>query len=41
MYSSEESPDWWIRSIPFEQLHLVELRHVATGSWQPVISRVM
>ncbi|KAI0692321.1 hypothetical protein BC835DRAFT_1416616 [Cytidiella melzeri] len=28
---------WSIRNIPFEKLYLLELRHVHTGSWQPVL----
>lgn len=30
--------DWQLSRIPFERLHLLELRQVAAGSWQPVLS---
>ncbi|KAI0092313.1 hypothetical protein BDY19DRAFT_929405 [Irpex rosettiformis] len=29
--------DWSIHRIPFGSLRLLELRHVSTGSWQPVL----
>ncbi|KAI0692326.1 hypothetical protein BC835DRAFT_61302 [Cytidiella melzeri] len=28
---------WNLRNISFEKLRLLELRHVSTGSWQPVL----
>ncbi|KAI0692325.1 hypothetical protein BC835DRAFT_1357698 [Cytidiella melzeri] len=37
--STEERRDWWTTNIPFEQLVLLELRHVSLGSWQPVMCR--
>lgn len=33
--------DWRVEVVPFEQLVLIELRHVGTGSWQPVLARAM
>ncbi|KAI0339076.1 hypothetical protein BDW22DRAFT_1361993 [Trametopsis cervina] len=39
--STERSPDWWISNVPFHQLVLLELRHVSTGSWQPVLCRAV
>ena len=39
--SSEASPDWHLRNVPVERLKLVELRHVARGSWQPVLYLVL
>ncbi|EKM52702.1 uncharacterized protein PHACADRAFT_211921 [Phanerochaete carnosa HHB-10118-sp] len=30
-------PSWQLQGIPFDNLYLVELRHVSRGSWQPVI----
>ncbi|KAJ3553985.1 hypothetical protein NM688_g3338 [Phlebia brevispora] len=39
--TQEPRPDWDINSIPFESLYLLEIRHVSTGSWQPVISCIM
>ncbi|KAJ3553989.1 hypothetical protein NM688_g3336 [Phlebia brevispora] len=37
--TQEPRLDWAVNNIPFESLYLLELRHVSTGSWQPVISR--
>ncbi|KAJ3553987.1 hypothetical protein NM688_g3334 [Phlebia brevispora] len=37
----EPRADWAVNSIPFESLYLLEIRHVSSGSWQPVISRVL
>ena len=28
---------WRLSNVPFEQLVLIELRHVGVGSWQPVL----
>lgn len=39
--STERRPDWWLRTIRFEDLVLLELRHVSKGSWQPVLCRVV
>ncbi|KAJ3553988.1 hypothetical protein NM688_g3337 [Phlebia brevispora] len=35
--SSELRPDWWVENVRYDALYLVELRHVSTGSWQPVL----
>ncbi|KAI0092294.1 hypothetical protein BDY19DRAFT_591251 [Irpex rosettiformis] len=32
------TPDWCLCNIPFDQLSLLELRHVSPGSWQPVLA---
>ncbi|GJE88849.1 hypothetical protein PsYK624_049360 [Phanerochaete sordida] len=34
---SPGEPDWQIVPGCFEELYLIELRHVSQGSWQPVI----
>lgn len=35
--SMERAADWWLNHVPFERLYLIELRHAALGSWQPVL----
>ncbi|KAI0696163.1 hypothetical protein BC835DRAFT_1414423 [Cytidiella melzeri] len=32
-----EYPGWVLHNIDFNRLYLTELRHVSTGSWQPVL----
>ncbi|KAJ3548012.1 hypothetical protein NM688_g5346 [Phlebia brevispora] len=39
--SREPRADWNVSAVPFASLRLVELRHVSTGSWQPVLTRVV
>ncbi|GJE92940.1 hypothetical protein PsYK624_090990 [Phanerochaete sordida] len=35
--SGTVSPDWSLNNVNIEELVLLELRHVSTGSWQPVL----
>ena len=35
--STETRQDWWLSNVRFNELYLVELRHVSQGSWQPVL----
>lgn len=41
MQSAERSADWWASEVSFDSLWLLELRHVSTGLWQPVLYRVV
>ncbi|KAI0339045.1 hypothetical protein BDW22DRAFT_1487138 [Trametopsis cervina] len=36
--SRDATQDWWAARYPIERLVLLELRHVAAGSWQPVFA---
>jgi hypothetical protein len=38
---TERDPAWHIQNVPFCSLKLAELRQVSTGSWQPVICRIL
>lgn len=30
-------PEWAIHNLSFERMYISELRHMAAGSWQPVL----
>lgn len=32
---------WQLARVPFEQVYLLELRHVGVGSWQPVLACIL
>ncbi|KAI0347632.1 hypothetical protein BDW22DRAFT_1423922 [Trametopsis cervina] len=39
--SKDPRPDWHVTRYSFEQLVVLELRHVSSGSWQPVLAVVL